>query len=353
LISDDRLSLRFGADSVEIHHPAGPFESPIDRVESALSAEIRGRIALDEPVARHTSFNIGGPADLWIEPADLADLSAALRILTAHECPVTSLGSGTNCLVSDAGIRGAVVCTVRSLKQVVIAGSRVRAEAGVSMPKLSQQVARVELAGYEWACGIPGSVGGSIVMNAGAHGGDTAGCLDEVQVVRPDGEAAWLPASELNFGYRRSTLPGSGLIVAAGRFLFQPENPEIVRSRMRDFQEKRRAAQPETSQCAGSIFKNPPAGSAGHLLESLGCKGLRQGGAEISPRHANFIVNNGGATAQDVVALIREAQRRARVERGVDLRPEVLLLGDWDDLDRSDLAKPNQYVDGGTEDDCG
>ena len=314
---------------------------------SRLSEGVRGPVRHDELVAPHTSFNVGGPADIWIEPIDLADLAAAVRILRQHDCPVTVLGNGTNCLVADLGIRGAVVSLMRSFRDVTLDGEVVCAGSGVSMPLLSQQMARAGLTGYEWACGIPGSVGGSVVMNAGAHDGDTAGCLVEVQEVSPDGLDGWTPAADLGFGYRRSNLRGekrtedvggsagsgpagtTGRIITAARFRFHTDDPDRIRRRLQEYREKRRASQPDTSVCAGSIFKNPPGGSAGRLLEGLGAKRMRVGGAEVSEKHANFIVNSGGAQASDVRSLMRLLQEMAREKAGVCLESEVLMMGEW------------------------
>lgn len=299
------------------------------RAAELLRKEIRGVVALDVPMAPHTSFNIGGPADLWIEPEELRALTAAIRVVYRHEMPLTVIGLGSNSLVSDRGIRGAVICLKRSFRDVSVTGERVTAGAGVTMPLLSQQVSRLGLTGYEWACGIPGSVGGGLVMNAGAHGGDMARSLLAVQVVDSDGSEGWLEAKELHFSYRSSALRNGNQIVTAGRFEFETGDLAEIRERLRDYRERRRAAQPETSQCAGSIFKNPEGGSAGRLLQSLGAKGMRVGGAEVSMKHANFIVNTGTARATDVRALIVRLQEMAHDRAGIDLETEVLMAGDW------------------------
>lgn len=301
-----------------------------EQVMAALTSQVRGPVIPDERLAPHTSFNVGGPADLWIEPKDPDDLSNAVRILHEHDWPVLTLGSGTNCLVSDRGIRGAVLCPVKNFRFIDVNETSVTAGAGVSMPLLSQRTARLGLTGYEWACGVPGSIGGSIVMNAGAHGGDTSESVEEVQVVTPEGEGGWLPAAALEFSYRHSRLQEAPMIVTAARFRFERGDPAAIRDRLHDYREKRRAAQPETSQCAGSIFRNPPGGSAGRLLESLRAKGMRVGCAEVSEKHANFIVNVGGALARDVRTLIGRLQELARERAGVELHPEVLFIGDWD-----------------------
>lgn len=304
-------------------------KAPVELLSSELARALQGPVVQDEMLAPHTSFNVGGLADIWIEPQDLGDLCEAIILLRRHGWPVMIIGNGTNLLVSDAGIRGAVLCLRRNFRAVNVVGEMVQAGAGVSMPLLATQVSRLGLSGYEWACGVPGSIGGSVVMNAGAHGGDTSGCAERIHVVAPDGSESWLAASELGFRYRHSDVPEKGLVVTGVEFRFHTDDPSRIRERLEEYRQKRRAAQPETSQCAGSIFKNPPGGSAGRLLEGLGARGMRVGGAEVSEKHANFIVNAGGARASDVRRLIRELQQLAGDRAGIRLEPEVLVVGEW------------------------
>ena len=306
-----------------------------DQLAQALERVLRGVVKRDEPLAPHTSLNVGGLAELWLEPLDLADLCAAIRIIGAHEASIFLIGNGTNCLVSDRGVRGVVISLRRGFREVVIPGIKgsrdeiVTAGAGVSMPLLAAQVSKCGHSGCEWACGIPGSVGGAVVMNAGAHGGDTAGCLVDVELVSGAGEAGRVDVNGLGFRYRRSNLPETSAIVVSARFKFPPDDPAIIEGRLREYRERRRATQPGATQSAGSVFKNPPRNSAGRLLESLGAKGMRVGGAVVSEKHANFIINAGGATADDVRTLISRLKKLAAEGAGVALETEVLQVGAW------------------------
>jgi UDP-N-acetylmuramate dehydrogenase len=299
------------------------------RVLGAIRHAEVGNVAVDEPLAPHTSFNVGGPADLWIEPVDLAGLCETLRVLRENDSPVVVLGNGTNVLISDRGIRGAVLSLRRTFRSVVTTAQAVTAGAGVSLPRLSQYAARIGLAGLEWACGIPGSLGGSVVMNAGAHGGDVASCLESARIVTMEGMDGWISASALEFGYRHSGLQGQSQVVVAARLSLHSDAPDAIRRRLAAFRDRRRAAQPDTSLCAGSVFRNPDGGSAGRLLDQLGARGMRIGDAEVSEKHANFIVNRGSATAVDICRLIESLRQMAHDRAGVELRPEVLMMGDW------------------------
>ena len=304
---------------------------PIEIAAELLQRSGHNLVVRSEPLARHTSYNVGGPADLWIEPDDLSGLCSAARILRELEIPVTVLGNGTNVLVSDRGIRGGVISLMRSFRGIDVHGEEVIAGAGVSMPLLSQYVARTGLSGYEWACGIPGSIGGSVVMNAGAHGGDTAGSIVAAHAVALDGSDGWLDTSDLKFRYRHSVLAECPKIVTAAQFRLHRAEIGTIQERLKDYRDRRRAAQPETSLCAGSIFKNPPGGSAGRLLDSLGVKGMCVGGAEVARKHANFIINTGSASAANIFSLMRMIQIIARDRAGVDLEFEVVMMGDWEE----------------------
>ncbi len=291
-----------------------------------------GAVRFDEPLRRHTSFRIGGPADVWLEAADLAGLRQAQQLAAAAGLPLVVLGKGTNVLVSDRGLRAVVVRLGRGFQSIEWgangAQSRVRAGAAVPFRKLVEETARRQLGGLEFAEGIPGSVGGGVLMNAGAFGGDLSAVTAAVAGLAPDGEEISLGREWLHFGYRRLDLP-QGFIVTHVTFELHPRPAEVLRARIEAARKRRQSAQPQGHPNAGSIFKNPPGQFAGKLIEEAGLKGTRCGGAQISEQHANFIVNLGGATAGDVKALIDLARERVAAQFGVELELEVHMLGDW------------------------
>lgn len=288
---------------------------------------VRGEIRPGEPLAVHTTLRIGGPADVYVLPAGEEDVAAAVRAARLLGMPVTVLGRGSNVLVPDEGVRGMVLNPVAATTWLRFTGCRVEVGAGYPLPGLVRAAVERGLGGLEELGGIPGSVGGALCMNAGA-GGQTIGEVTVwVDTVGPGGERYRLFPEELAFGYRYSRLlEGAGIVVAAALDL-RPAAREALRRRLRDGEARRRRTQPLDMPNAGSVFKNPPGDHAGRLLEEAGCKGLRVGGAQISPRHANFIVNLGGATAADVLTLMGEAYRRVRDALGVRLEPEIRLLG--------------------------
>jgi UDP-N-acetylmuramate dehydrogenase len=296
----------------------------------AIRSELGDRARPAEPLARHTSFRIGGPADLLVSPADVGELSHVLRTAAAHGAHVSLLGGGSNMLVGDGGIRGIVVKLGRGFTDVAWRedGCAVRAGAAVQLGRLARAAVERGLAGLEYAEGIPGTVGGALFMNAGAYGGDVSGAVQAVEGVEADGTVRTLATPALRFRYRRAELP-RGFVVTAVRFGLRPDAADAVAARMADARAHRLAAQPHGSANAGSIFKNPAGDHAGRLIEAVGLKGARAGRARISERHANFIVNEGGARASDVKALMELAQRAVWERSGVWLEPEVQLVGSW------------------------
>jgi UDP-N-acetylmuramate dehydrogenase len=301
-------------------------------VQDVWRAAFGTRIRFAEPLSRHTSFRIGGPADVWIEVADVQDICTARSMAGAAELPLYVLGGGTNVLVSDRGVRGIVLHLDRPLARAEWhangAGTYVRAGAAMPFKKLVTDAIDRGLAGLEFAEGIPGTVGGGLLMNAGAFGGEISQVITHVEGVDPEGVITRLPRARLRFGYRHFDLP-AGFIVTHVEFYLLPGEREALVSRRNDAKRRREAHQPLGFPNAGSIFKNPPGEFAGRLLEAAGVKGLRRGGAMVSERHANFIVNVGDATAADVRALMEEAARRVWDMRRIRLEPEIRLLGDW------------------------
>lgn len=304
--------------------------SALDR--QSLEKTFGGRVRFAEPLSRHTSFRIGGPADVWVEVADAAEIRRVQAIAAAADLPIFVLGGGTNILVSDRGVRGIVLHLGRRLASVDwranATGVHVRAGAALPFKRLVTECIARGLGGLEFAEGIPGTVGGGLLMNAGAFGGEIADIVEFIEGVAGDGDIERLPRSALHFGYRHFDLP-SRFIVTHLEFLLQHGERAAIRAKREDAKRRREAHQPLGYPNAGSIFKNPPGEFAGRLLEAAGLKGHRHGAAMISDRHANFIVNVGGASAADVRALMEEAAQRVWEMHGVRLEPEVRLVGDW------------------------
>lgn len=304
--------------------------SLLEEVEAALGTRWKRNV----PLARYTSFRIGGPA-AWFaiveSEEEIALVQSAARRLGL---PVVILGGGTNVLVSDRGVRAVVVRLGRAFSWIEweegAEAVPVSAGAAVPLKKLVLQSVERSLEGLEWAEGIPGTLGGGLLMNAGAFGGEIADVLQGVRGVDSDGRAQWIPRSSLRFGYRHFDLP-RGFVVTAVRLLLRPGNPVAIRERCRAAKEKREQRQPRGFPNAGSVFKNPPGHYAGKLIEAVGLRGFRLGQAMFSPQHANFIVNLGAARAREVCALMREAQRRVRERFGIELEPEIRVLGECEE----------------------
>ncbi|CAB1128467.1 UDP-N-acetylenolpyruvoylglucosamine reductase [Candidatus Hydrogenisulfobacillus filiaventi] len=280
-----------------------------------------------EPMARHTTFRIGGPADVYVEPEDRDRLVAVLDYLTARGVPYQVVGQGSNLLVADAGVRGVVVSPVKALRRLDFEGRRARAGAGVLLTQLAHAARRRALAGCEFAVAIPGTLGGGLFMNAGAHGSSLAAVVAAAEVWTPERGVVRLPAAELGLSYRHSRLWEAGWVVLEAWLELEPDSGEAITARMRHVVAVRRRTQPVGHPNAGSVFKNPPQDYAGRLIDAVGAKGWRVGGAEVSSLHANFINNRGGARAADVLCLMRRIRAAVHREYGVILRPEVRWVG--------------------------
>ncbi len=289
-----------------------------------IRAFFRGSIAINEPLAGYTSMRIGGPVDYFLEPADRDDLASIVKYFRQNNFDFIIVGRGSNMLVSDDGFRGAAINMENQFSNVRLDGEDVVAEAGAGLSKLVDFCIQHGKAGLEWAAGIPGTVGGAIVMNAGAHGGETADQLVDVEVLRGE-EIVMVPKSSINFGYRRSGLEQD--IVLSGRFRLPEGDREEINQRRRTFIQQRNATQPVNMPNSGSIFKNPAGNYAARLIDAANLKGKRVGGAQISEKHANFIINTGNATASDVLTLIELARRTVYQNAGVLLELEIRLIG--------------------------
>jgi UDP-N-acetylmuramate dehydrogenase len=278
-------------------------------------------------LSRFTTLGTGGPARWFAAPASLEDLVAALEWAAEHDAPVSVVGLGSNLLVADEGFDGLVLKLSGELADAAAEGERLLAGGGAALAVCLHRVRAASLGGFEFACAIPGTVGGGVKMNAGAYGGDIAGVLERALVVSADG-MEWRAPAELGLEYRRSGLE-PGEVVARAEFRLEPKPQEEIKATVAEMQAKRKEAQPTNKRTFGSVFKNPEHDlTAGRMLEACGLRGYRIGGAQISPRHANFIENAGGASSADAVALMAEARRRALDEFGVALEHEVQLLGE-------------------------
>lgn len=294
----------------------------------ALSGLDGVEILRREPMSRHTSFGIGGPADILAVPGDVAALRRLLRACVETNLPYLVIGNGTNIIFRDGGFRGAVIKIGERLSDIRRRGNRLIVQSGASLSRVCLQAAELEMSGLAWATGIPGTVGGAVWMNAGAHGGEVGQSVKRVVVINLEGEEVALRHRDLAFSYRYSTLQGQPLIVTEVEFELAEGSEADIRREMYDVIEQRLAKQPLKERSAGCIFKRPPKDFAGRLIECSGCKGLAVGGAQISPKHAGFIVNRGGATASDVLALIEQVRRRVHDESGVWLEQEVCVVGE-------------------------
>lgn len=287
-----------------------------------------GKVIENEPLANHTTMKIGGPADLFIEPSSIENLGKTMKVIKESGLKWTVIGRGSNLLVSDMGIEGAVIKLGKGLDKIEINGSEITVGAGFSLVSLSVQISKKGLSGLEFASGIPGSVGGAVYMNAGAHGSDISNILKKAYVLFEDGRLEWLTKEEMEFSYRTSVLQKKrpGIVVEASFSLHQGNREEIV-ERMQNNKNYRKDTQPYNLPCAGSIFRNPLPNHAGRLVEDAGLKGQTIGGAKISEMHGNFIVNAGNGRAEDVLALIQHAKDTVFDKYGIEMETEVEIIG--------------------------
>lgn len=288
--------------------------------------QLRGELRLYEPLARYTSWRVGGPAQRFYKPADLDDLSLYLQDMPADE-PLFWLGLGSNLLVRDGGIPGTVIATHNALRGLSLIGPRtLRVEAGVPCAKAARFSARHGLAGAEFLAGIPGTMGGALAMNAGAWGGETWQRVAAVETIDHSGRCRLRQASEFEIGYRYCRGPAGEWFVAT-RLVLEPGEAARALALIREFLEQRNLSQPTRVASCGSVFRNPPGDYAARLIDTAGLKGQRCGGAQVSDKHANFIINTGTATAADLEALIQRIQQRVYEVHGIELEPEVRLVG--------------------------
>ena len=298
----------------------------LERARARLAGSLFGEVHSAEPMSRHTTYRVGGPAALWVVADTIADLSLATDVLLEEDVSYTVVGKGSNLLVADAGYDGAVLVLGRDFKHHEIADGTLRAGAGTILAFLVQQAFHEGVAGMTWGVGIPGTLGGALAMNAGTREGWIGQIVESVTLFVPGSGLSLVKGAAIEWGYRTSGLVRRGIIVE-GVLRVTEGDPLRIRAEMERNLRARKASQPLGLPSAGSVFVNPEGDSAGRLIEAAGCKGMRLGGAAVSTVHANFIVNDGGATAADIAGLIRKLQMTVRDTHGVELRPEIRFLG--------------------------
>jgi UDP-N-acetylmuramate dehydrogenase len=293
------------------------------------AAGLRGRVQAEAPLGPTTWFRVGGAAEFLVRPADAEDLCAFLAALP-HDVPVVAIGAASNLIVRDGGVHGVVVKLARGFGGIATDGHGVIAGAAALDVTVAEHAAAAGLAGLEFLCGIPGSIGGAIAMNAGAYGSDIAACLDWAEVATRDGQLLRLPARALSLSYRHAALPPGGVVVRA-RLRAMPGEPATIAARMAAIRDAREASQPVRARTGGSTFRNPAADEsslkAWELIDAAGCRGLTLGGAQVSEKHCNFLINTGAATAADIEGLGEAVRARVRAMSGVDLHWEIRRIG--------------------------
>ena len=302
-------------------------QSFYDKLTSVIAKE---RVYVDEPMSRHTTFRVGGPADFFVTPKAKEEVRDVIRICKEAGMPYYIIGNGSNLLVSDAGYRGVIVQIYKEMNEVKVEGDLVKAQAGALLSGIAAKALGAELSGFEFASGIPGTIGGACVMNAGAYGGEMKDVLESVTVLTGEGKIIELGRNELELGYRTSVIAKKGYIVLGAVLKLERGDGEKIKTYMDELKEKRVTKQPLEYPSAGSTFKRPEGYFAGKLIMDTGLRGFSVGGAQVSEKHCGFVINKGGATAKDVQLLMKEVADRVEERFGVRLEPEVKMLGEFE-----------------------
>lgn len=289
----------------------------------------KDNVKIDEPMKLHTTFRVGGPADFFVLPQTKEEIRDIICLCRHENVPYYIVGNGSNLLVGDQGYRGVILQISRKMNAIEVQGDRITAQAGALLSQIASKALDVGLAGFEFASGIPGTLGGACMMNAGAYGGEMREVLASVAVMTQEGEFVRLGADELELGYRTSVFAKKGYIVLEADILLEAGDKEAIRERMEELKQKRNEKQPLEYPSAGSTFKRPEGYFAGKLIEDAGLRGFRVGGAQVSEKHCGFVINKGQATAEDVMELMRQVSERVESKFGVRLEPEVKRLGEF------------------------
>lgn len=287
------------------------------------------RVLFDEPMSSHTTFRIGGPAEVFAMPENYEQIGAVLKLCDQEQLPYFVLGNGSNLLVSDSGYRGVIIQMDRNMEEIRLEGNEIHACAGALLSSIAVVARNASLTGFEFAGGIPGTLGGAVVMNAGAYGGELKDVLKEAVVMDREGKIFTIPVEELEMGYRTSVIKTAGYLVLEAVIALEKGDPEKIRATMKDLSDRRTEKQPLDCPSAGSTFKRPEGYFAGKLIMDSGLRGYRIGGAQVSEKHCGFVINAGGATAKDVRALMDHVISTVQEKYGVTLEPEVKFLGDF------------------------
>ena len=287
------------------------------------------KVRISEPMNRHTTFRIGGPADYFLLPSTAEEVKKILEICKEKELPYFILGNGSNLLVSDEGYCGVIIQLYRNYGGITVEGTNIRAGAGALLSQIASAAKNASLTGFEFAGGIPGTLGGAVVMNAGAYGGEMKDVLKEVTVMTEQGEIMTIPAEKLEMGYRTSLVKKAGYLVLEAVISLKAGDVEEIKAIMKDLTEKRVSKQPLEYPSAGSTFKRPEGYFAGKLIMDAGLRGYQVGGAQVSEKHCGFVINKGNATAADVCGLMKDVQEKVQEQFGVTLEPEVKFLGEF------------------------
>lgn len=287
------------------------------------------RVLFEEPMSRHTTFRIGGPAEVFLIPESYGQIQKILKLCKEEKIPFFILGNGSNLLVSDFGYRGAIIQMDRNMGEIRLEGNEIHACAGALLSSIAVAAKKASLTGFEFAGGIPGTLGGAVMMNAGAYGGEMKDVLKEVTVMNAEGDIIVLPADKLEMGYRTSIIKTAGYMVLEAVISLEKGREEEIQAKMKELSDRRIEKQPLEYPSAGSTFKRPEGYFAGKLIMDSGLGGYRIGGAQVSEKHCGFVINAGGATAKDVVELMDHIIATVKEKFGVTLEPEVRFLGDF------------------------
>lgn len=289
----------------------------------------KARVLTDEPMSKHTTFRVGGNADYFVIVRDMEEIKSVLKLCKEENVPYYVLGNGSNLLVGDGGYRGVIIQIWKEMSNIEVEGTGIRAQAGVLLSKIGNVALDAGLTGFEFAAGIPGCLGGAVMMNAGAYGGEMKDVLKEVTVLTEEGECLTLQNEELELGYRTSVVAKKGYIVLEAFIQLEQGDKDKIKERMNELKVQRTTKQPLEYPSAGSTFKRPEGYFAGKLIQDAGLRGFQVGGAQVSEKHCGFVINKGGATAADIMELVSKVQEKVQAEFGVQLEMEIKRLGEF------------------------
>ena len=326
IMSNEFDNIRMGVDDkITEFKKSNSYGLFIDKLINIIGEE---KIKFNEPMSNHTSFKVGGPADILVAPYGISDLISIVELCRSEQVPFLVIGNGTNLIVRDKGIRGVVIKTAEHFKNYSVNGDIIEAESGILLSDLSKIALENGLTGLEFACGIPGTLGGAVVMNAGAYGGEMKNIVIKTCYLNTAGELKHVEGDNHLFGYRTSFIQKEGGIVLKTYMKLDKGNKDNIKNQMDDLDKKRSNTQPLEMPSAGSVFKRPEGHYTGPLIEQCGLKGYSMGGAQVSNKHCGFIVNKGDATASDILAVIKYVQERVKAQFGVQLEPEIKIIGE-------------------------